>query len=216
MPDSTVLSVLKQISGCLARQFGNNCETVIHELSPDNHSGHIVHIENGHVSQRLQQDESSLFVLPALEREHGQPEDRIGYLTRTQDGRILKSSTLYVRDEQNTITAVFTLNFDITGLLAFEGIFNSLVKDGQETAALPVSTPQHVNELLDDLIRQSIKRVGKPAAIMTKEEKIQAIKFLDDAGAFLVTRSGDRISKEFGISKYTMYSYIDANRARCL
>lgn len=28
-------------------------------------------------------------------------------------------------------------------------------------------------------------------------------------GAFLVTKSGDKIAKHFGISKYTLYSYID-------
>ncbi|MFW5646904.1 MAG: helix-turn-helix domain-containing protein [Acetivibrio ethanolgignens] len=47
---------------------------------------------------------------------------------------------------------------------------------------------------------------------MTKEDKIAAIKFLNDAGAFLITKSGDKISKYFGISKYTLYSYIDINK----
>ncbi len=28
--------------------------------------------------------------------------------------------------------------------------------------------------------------------------------------AFLITKSGDKISKYYGISKYTLYSYIDA------
>lgn len=44
---------------------------------------------------------------------------------------------------------------------------------------------------------------------MTKDEKIRAIKFLQDAGAFLITRSGDKISQFFGISKFTLYSYIE-------
>ena len=38
-----------------------------------------------------------------------------------------------------------------------------------------------------------------------------AIQFLNDAGAFLITKSGDKISKYFGISKFTLYSYIDVN-----
>ena len=45
---------------------------------------------------------------------------------------------------------------------------------------------------------------------MTKDDKIQAIQFLNRSGAFLITKSGDKISKYFGISKYTLYSYIDA------
>ena len=47
---------------------------------------------------------------------------------------------------------------------------------------------------------------------MNKNDKIQAIDFLNKAGAFLVTKSGDKISKYFGISKYTLYAYLDAKR----
>ena len=44
---------------------------------------------------------------------------------------------------------------------------------------------------------------------MNKEDKMRAIGFLSQSGAFLVTKSGDKIAKYFGISKYTLYSYID-------
>ena len=47
---------------------------------------------------------------------------------------------------------------------------------------------------------------------MTKEDKIKAIQFLNDAGAFLITKSGDKVAKFFGISKYTLYSYVDINK----
>ena len=65
---------------------------------------------------------------------------------------------------------------------------------------------------LDELVEQSVALVGKPAALMNKDDKIRAIRFLSDAGAFLVTKSGDKVAKYFGISKYTLYSYIDANK----
>ena len=76
----------------------------------------------------------------------------------------------------------------------------------------PESIPQNVNDLLEDLIRQSVTLVGKPVAMMTKDDKVRAIQFLNDAGAFLITKSGDKISNFFGISKYTLYSYIDVNK----
>ena len=44
-----------------------------------------------------------------------------------------------------------------------------------------------------------------------KDEKVTAIRFLNDAGAFLITKSGDKISRYFGISKFTLYNYIDVN-----
>ena len=52
--------------------------------------------------------------------------------------------------------------------------------------------------------------IGKPVALMTKDDKIRAIQFLSNAGAFLITKSGDKIARHFGISKYTLYSYLDA------
>ncbi|HOO27554.1 MAG TPA: helix-turn-helix domain-containing protein, partial [Lachnospiraceae bacterium] len=69
----------------------------------------------------------------------------------------------------------------------------------------------NVNDLLDDLIKESVSMIGKPVALMSKDEKVNAIRFLNDAGAFLITKSGDKVSKYFGISKYTLYSYIDVN-----
>ena len=45
---------------------------------------------------------------------------------------------------------------------------------------------------------------------MNKEDKVKAIQFLSSHGAFLITKSGDKVAKYFGISKYTLYSYIDA------
>ena len=66
----------------------------------------------------------------------------------------------------------------------------------------------NVNDVLDELIAQSVALVGKPAALMNKEDKMRAIGFLSQSGAFLVTKSGDKVAKYFGISKYTLYSYI--------
>ena len=67
----------------------------------------------------------------------------------------------------------------------------------------------NINDVLDELIGQSVALVGKPAALMNKEDKIRAIRFLSEQGAFLVTRSGEKVAKYFGISKYTLYSYLD-------
>ena len=68
-----------------------------------------------------------------------------------------------------------------------------------------------VNQLLEYLLQEGQKLVGKPAGVMNREEKLQFLKYLNDKGAFLITKSGDKVSKYFGISKFTLYSYIDVN-----
>ena len=60
--------------------------------------------------------------------------------------------------------------------------------------------------------RQADELVGKPVALMTKDDKVKAIRYLSNSGALLITKSGDKIAKHFGISKYTLYSYLDNSK----
>ena len=166
-------------------------------------------IENGHVSGRKIGDGPSHVVLEALQNGSAMS-DHIGYLTRTKDGKILKSSTMYLRSSDGEIQYIFAVNFDITGLLIVENSLKPIISAEQPSPECePDRIVQSVSELLDELIAESAQLVGKPVALMTKEDKVRAIQFLNHAGAFLITKSGDKISKYFGISKYTMYSYID-------
>lgn len=215
MLNETTMQMLRQIAHGLSQQFGNNCEIVVHDLNPHTPDKSIVLIENGHVSNRKVGDGPSHIVLEALKHDPGTLEDKLAYLTQTHDGRILKSSTIYIRDEEQRVVAIFAINYDITALLAVDGAIRPLVStlpQGGEGPQEPENIPLNVNELLDELINQSIQLVGKPTALMTKDDKIKAIQFLNNAGAFLITKSGDKISRAFNISKYTLYSYIDASK----
>ena len=66
-----------------------------------------------------------------------------------------------------------------------------------------------VNQLLDALLQKAMEEVGKPVSYMTREEKIGVVKYLDQKGAFLITKSGNRICQFLDISKFTLYSYLD-------
>ena len=206
------LDFYKRLARALAAEFGENCEVLVHDLTGGDPEHTIVAIENGHVSHRQQGDGPSRVALEAMQEAHPENlQDRSGYLLRTHDGRIVKSSTVYIRNPRGGVDGIFCVNYDITSLLMAQKAVGSLLSHEEEHKA-SASIPQNVNELLDDLIEQSVEKVGKPVALMTKDDKIDAIRFLNNAGAFLVTKSGDKVSKFFGISKYTLYSYIDASK----
>lgn len=214
MLDQVTMAALRQIAHGVAAQFGNGCEVVIHDLNHPDHS--IVYIENGHVSDREVGGGPSFIILDALKQNPETLEDKLGFLTKLHDGRILKSSTIFIRDDTGTPSAAFSINFDVTELLALDAklqAFTSTDKDNEGKSGHVNGIPLNVNGLLDELIAQSIKLVGKPVALMSKDDKIKAIQFLNDAGAFLISKSGNRVTKEFCISKYTLYSYIDAGKA---
>ena len=203
--------MLRQVAAGIAAQFGSNCEVVVHDLSrhPD-HS--IVEIVNGHVTGRKVGDGASHVVIEQLQTNDPEPKDHLCYLTKTPDGKILKSSTVYIRNSKGKVSAIFSINYDISKLLMVESAVRDLISTGEETQQTEPEKIVNINDLLDDLIEQSVALVGKPVALMHKEDKVKAIQFLNETGAFLITKSGDKVCKYFGISKYTLYSYIDESK----
>ena len=189
----------RRLVKALAAQFGSTCEVVLHDLTKEDPDHTIIAIENGYISGRSVGDGPST---------EGTLTDRLCYLTKTRDGKILKSSTVFIRDEKGRVIGILAINNDITLTVACEHALHSYNTSLQSTKEPePIST--NVSDLLDSLIDQSIRMVGKPAALMDKGEKVRAIRFLNDSGAFLITKSGPKVCQIFGISKYTLYSYLD-------
>lgn len=206
------LDFLKQLAHGLAIQFGSSCEIAIHDLKTKDLERSIVYIENGHVSNRQTGDGPSGIVLETLQSDPSTIHDRLSYLTKTEDGRILKSSTFYIRDDDGSISYIFSLNYDITAFTAASTAIQSLIATKDKLPDLTGDSPRqithNVNELLDLLIEQAVAKVGKPVAMMNKDDKVAVVQYLDHAGAFLITKSGDKVSSYLGISKFTLYSYM--------
>ena len=206
------LDFLKQLAHGLAIQFGSSCEIAIHDLKTKDLEKSIVYIENGHVSNRQTGDGPSGIVLETLQSDPSTIHDKLSYLTKTEDGRILKSSTFYIRDDDGSISYIFSLNYDITAFTAASTAIQSLIAKKDNLPDLTGDSPRqithNVNELLDLLIEQAVAKVGKPVAMMNKDDKVAVVQYLDHAGAFLITKSGDKVSSYLGISKFTLYSYM--------
>ena len=206
------LDFYKRLAHALALQFGSGCEVVVHDLEAADPGHSIVAIENGHVTGRRLGDGPSHVVLEALHAGTERLEDRLAYLTKTADGKILKSSTVFIRNDAGRTVGIFAVNYDITVLRAAADVIGGLVGTEPDAPREPEPIVRSVADLLDDLIEQSVQLVGTPVALMTKEEKVRAIKYLNDTGAFLITKSGPKVCKYFGISKYTLYNYLDEAR----
>lgn len=206
------LDFLKQLAHGLAIQFGSSCEIAIHDLKTKDLERSIVYIENGHVSNRQTGDGPSGIVLETLQSDPSTIHDKLSYLTKTEDGRILKSSTFYIRDDDGSVSYIFSLNYDITAFTAASTAIQSLIATKDNLPDLTGDSPwqitHNVNELLDLLIEQAVAKVGKPVAMMNKDDKVAVVQYLDHAGAFLITKSGDKVSSYLGISKFTLYSYM--------
>ena len=200
----STLKQLKVIAHGLAIQFGPSCEVLIHDLQGDLDTS-LVYIENGTITNRHVGDGPSHVVLDVLNYDDGS-EGRFGYLTKTKDGRILKSSTMYIRDDNGNIAYLLGINQDITEFVMMHRSLESLIGVGQAETGTVEKITTSVSELLDDLLLEAERLVGKPGPLMNKVERLKAIRYLNEKGAFLISKSSEKIAEYFNISKFTLYS----------
>jgi predicted transcriptional regulator YheO len=184
---------------------------VLHDLT-DGYDHTIVDIVNGHITNREIGDCGSNLGLEIL-RGTVHDGDRFNYITHTPAGRILRSSSIYIKDDGGKVIGSICINLDITETVQFEGFLKNFnryeidehgIENDQEEVFV-----KDVNDLLDHLIRQGQAVIGKPIKQMDKEEKIAFVGFLDKKGAFLITKSGDKICELLNISKFTLYNYLE-------
>lgn len=102
--------LLESVMKLIAAQFGPDCEVVLHDWSKEYEST-IVAIENGHVSGRKVGDGGSNLGLEVM-RGTTDGSNQLNYITQTQDGRMLRSSSLYLTDENGKkVGALFLTGF---------------------------------------------------------------------------------------------------------
>ena len=109
--DAAQTDFYARLAHAIAVQFGSNCEVVVHDLETNDPERSIVAIENGHVTGRSVGDGPSHIVLDAVKagKVH-KLSDRLAYLTKTTDGRILRSSTVFIRDADNVPVGILGIN----------------------------------------------------------------------------------------------------------
>lgn len=197
--------VLCEIATCIAKQFGENCEVAIHDLTLP-YDRTIVFIENGHVTGRKVGDAGTNTGLEIL-RGTTECKDQFNYVNHSRSGRILRSSSKYFRDENGRVVGSLCINYDVTDLILAQRSIQHAA-NMMETADTKETFTSNVDELLEVLMQDTINLVGKPVDRMTKDDKVMAVKYLDSKGAFLIKKSVEKVSEFYNISKFTLYNYL--------
>lgn len=79
--------------------------------------------------------------------------------------------------------------------------------DGEIIAA--VRLPK-LHGALDRLIEQVEKELGSPLPNLSRNDKQVAVKMLDQRGAFILRRAVEDVADAMGVSRITVYNYLNA------
>ncbi|WP_047240294.1 helix-turn-helix transcriptional regulator [Corynebacterium epidermidicanis] len=115
----------------LGDAIGPNCELVLHDLDVPDRS--IVAIANGHISGREIGGPVTDFALRFMRQgASSQATSLSGYRAINSSGRICRSSSYFIRDENGELRGMLCINVDITEMVNVRDAVERLLGEGEE------------------------------------------------------------------------------------
>lgn len=201
---------IKNLTDNIGRLFGNKCEIIVHDFTKGYEST-IVHVVNGEVSGRaIGGCPTNLFFdhLDELKEKEG---EFASYFSTMPDGRLIKSSTTFLKDDSGEIVGSICINIDVSGLAMLVPMFREFLDD-EKTGSKQVGNEhfaKDVNDLMEGYLAQVQASIGKPACEMNKREKLHALAFLKSKGVLQISKANVKLCEFFSISKFTLYNYLN-------
>ncbi len=195
----------------LAKTFGKNFEIVLHDISKTESS--IIAIENGHITNRTVGSPATdlLIKLVTKNKKMGQNME-LNYITRTEDGKELKSSTFVIRDKNQNIIGAMCINIDLTNIQIAQNFLEEITRVEKKEEPLE-SFPQDAGNFLNLMINNSLEEVNKPVPQLSKDDRIKIVSYLDRNNIFNIKGAVEILAKKLNCSRYTIYNYLDEIRA---
>ncbi len=200
------------IADFLGEVLGSNTEILIHDLTDYKKS--IVYIINGHISNRKIGDPITDLVLEFMATESkGNKQFIAKYNSKTIEGRLLYSSTYFIRDNSNKIVGALCLNSDYHEVKKSLSFLTSLLPNYVDDKILSINNiKENLNSDPQELTLNKIDAIINEFDIvpnrMTTEEKTDVIAALNDCGIFNIRGSVQEVANKLQMSEPSIYRYI--------
>jgi len=203
--DKAIIHALEPVVEGIAELFGSNCEVVLHSL--DDLSRSVVKIVNGHVTGRevgaplTDRGIEELINADSLEKAVDT------YYVRQNDGRLLKSVSILIRNSEAKPISFVCINVDLSSPL-LNCIKELLLPSDRPSERVTEHFPLTVEELVNQTFDAVMTRINSQREMAPSEKNKAAVRELYERGIFKVTGAIDIAAKLMGISRYTVYNYI--------
>lgn len=189
----------------IARMFGSSCEVIIHDMSGAYMEN--LAIFNGHVSGRTEGSRLSIYGNETELRSEENVDlnsDICNQIVILPNGKTIKSSTVHFRGED--FHYALGINYDITVLGQMQHLLSSITAaEGELYESLSNSGEVRIDTLFD----AAMEIINKPVGQMKKADRIALVRILKENGAFELQRSVPYVAEKLGVTKFTVYNYIN-------
>jgi len=195
----------------IEKLFAPHCEIVIHNFADFEHS--IVHLEGNVSNRRLGGAATDLLL--RLARDGETDSDLHCYMTTLPGDRMMKSSTVFLRDESGYAYGAFCVNYDVSVLVDF-GRTLALMTHGDVESGITEVLSDDINETIRGIISETLSELGAEPHLMSRGGKIDLMRSLDAKGIFQVKKAAQILAEQLGYSRATIYNYLREARERDL
>lgn len=198
-----ILREAARIVDALAETFAPICEVVLHDLSNPRHA--IVKIENN-VSGRSVGDPATELGLTRIANPDF-PDKVINYANTLSDGRVVKSTSVGLKDSNGNYVAAICLNMDTSYLNGFADYLRILTATRNVDGELErIQGPR--SEDVANFVRAYALARNKAPKSLDSREKRALIAQLQEEGLMALKGSIDDVAKELGLSRSSIYYYL--------
>ncbi len=197
-----ILREASKIADAVAETFAPICEVVVHDLTNPSHA--IVKIENN-ISGRSIGDPATELGLARIS-DPNFPDKLVNYANTLNDGRLLKSTSIGLKDSTGTYIAAICLNIDVSYLNGMADYIRSLtaIRD-IEGVSERIQTPR--SDDIGKCVRDfALARNKEPRSLNTAEKR-ELMAQLQELGMTSLKGSIDEIAKALGASRSSIYYY---------
>ena len=188
----------------IAIMFGKNCETVIHEMNGQ-HVKNLA-IFNNHVTGRKAGSSLSIYGNDTAGYRGSRQNLELDYINQqvVVAGKQIKSTTVHMRGDGYHYA--LGINYDVTVMTQMRGILDNLTDiEGDLMDRLNNSG----KSAIDELFNSCLVAVNCPISSMRKPERLALVRLLWEKGAFRMRRSVPYVAGRMGVSKFTIYNYLN-------
>ncbi|HET6289568.1 MAG TPA: PAS domain-containing protein [Amycolatopsis sp.] len=200
----TILDALAPVADGIAATLGSFCEVVVHDFRRPEKS--VVAIA-GSVTDRSVGGSMSEIGMGLLAR-GDDAEDQLNYVTRTASGKLVKSSTMLLRDSGGSVFGALCVNLDVTALGRLKTLVGELADVGAVTETPTTTFGDDVDAVVDAIVDEHQLRLNKPWAALSREERLDLFRGLHARGVFAVRRAVPQVAARIGISRASAYNYL--------
>lgn len=217
------LHYFTKLTKFLGTALGPDYEVALHDM--ENNNGALVAIANNYISGRKLGDPLFENAIKMVEEKRYEIDDYVEhYYTLTKQGKVLRSSSMFIKDEYGRLAGILCINFDDN---RFHDISQKILELCHPDAYVEANFVFDKNRVPDKLNGNDVKFSAASSDItvatelreifrkhhlnplkLSYDDKMLIVTELNEKGIFLIKNAVKDVAKAIGASPASVYRYL--------